>query len=50
MGTVQAGKLADILIAKTNPLQDIRSLEKNDNIVFVMRDGAIVKDQPNKTN
>ena len=45
VGTIQAGKLADIVIAKANPLQDIRSLENVDNIVFVMKDGKIVKDQ-----
>ena len=45
VGTIQTGKLADIVIAKANPLQDIRSLENVDNIVFVMKDGRIVKDQ-----
>jgi len=45
VGTIEPGKLADIVIAKTNPLQDIRSLENNDNIVFVMKDGKTVKDQ-----
>src|SRR5215510_2622518 len=44
VGTLEAGKLADVVIAKTNPLQDIRSLENNDNIVFVMKDGNGVKD------
>ncbi|MEK7327312.1 MAG: amidohydrolase family protein [Chloroflexota bacterium] len=44
-GTVEAGKLADIVIAKTDPLKDIRSLEKTDNIVLVMKDGKIVKDR-----
>ncbi len=50
VGTVQAGKLADIIIAKTNPLQDIRALENNDNIVLVMKDGKVVKDQRDKSN
>jgi cytosine/adenosine deaminase-related metal-dependent hydrolase len=44
VGTIEAGKLADVVIVKTNPLQDIRSLENNDNIVFVMKDGKGVKD------
>jgi imidazolonepropionase-like amidohydrolase len=48
VGTVQAGKLADIIIAKTDPLRDIRSLENNDNIVLVMKDGKIVKDRRNR--
>lgn len=43
VGTIEAGKLADVVIVKTNPLQDIRSLENNDNIVFVMKDGKGVK-------
>jgi imidazolonepropionase-like amidohydrolase len=50
VGTLQAGKLADIIIVKTNPLQDIRSLENVDNIAFVMKDGKIFKDQRNKSN
>jgi imidazolonepropionase-like amidohydrolase len=45
VGTIQAGKLADVIIVKTNPLQDIRSLENNENIVFVMKDGKVVKEQ-----
>ena len=47
VGTIETGKLADILIVKTNPLQDVRSLEDNNNIVFVMKDGKAVKDQRN---
>ena len=45
VGTVEAGKLADIVITKMNPLADIRSLEKADNIAVVMKDGKIVKDR-----
>lgn len=43
IGTIEAGKLADIIITKTDPLADIRSLEKTDNIALVMKDGAVVK-------
>jgi imidazolonepropionase-like amidohydrolase len=43
VGTIEAGKLADVLVVKTNPLQDIRSLENNDNIALVMKDGKVVK-------
>jgi imidazolonepropionase-like amidohydrolase len=49
VGTLQPGKLADIIIVKTNPLQDIRSLENVDNIVFVMKGGKVYKDQRGKT-
>lgn len=45
VGTIEVGKLADVVIAKTNPLQDIRSLEKVSNIAVVMKDGKIVKDR-----
>jgi imidazolonepropionase-like amidohydrolase len=44
VGTVEPGKLGDIIISKTNPLTDLRSLEKPDNIVVVMKDGKVVKD------
>lgn len=44
VGTLEAGKLADVVIAMTNPIQDIRSLENNDNIALVMKDGKVVKD------
>ena len=50
VGTVEAGKLADIILVKTNPLQDIRSMEKVDNIALVMKDGKIVKDIRAKAN
>lgn len=45
VGTLEPGKLADVVIAKTNPLQDIRSLENLDNIAVVMKGGQIVKDR-----
>lgn len=44
LGTVEVGKLADIVIAKTDPLANIRSLENNDNVVLVMQDGKVLKD------
>lgn len=44
VGTVEAGKLADIVISKTDPLADIRSLENTNNIVAVFKDGELVKD------
>lgn len=47
VGTIEAGKLADIVITKTNPLQDIRSLENQENILVVMKEGKIVKDRMN---
>ncbi|MBI4173175.1 MAG: amidohydrolase family protein, partial [Candidatus Aenigmarchaeota archaeon] len=44
LGTIEAGKLADIIICKGNPLQDIRILENPENIPLVMLDGKVVKD------
>ncbi|RMG88922.1 MAG: amidohydrolase family protein [Chloroflexi bacterium] len=44
IGTVEAGKLADVIITRTDPLSDIRSLEDTANIVFVMKDGVVEKD------
>ena len=44
VGTIETGKLADLVIAKTDPIKDIRSLENNDNIALVMKDGKVVKD------
>src|SRR5699024_5383050 len=44
LGTVEKGKLADVVITRTNPLADIHSLENNDNITAVFKDGALVKD------
>ncbi len=48
VGTIESRKLADIVISQTDPLNDIRSLEKNDNIVVVIKDGQVVKDIRNR--
>ena len=44
VGTLEAGKYADVVITRTDPLADIRSLEDTNNIAFVMKGGEIVKD------
>jgi imidazolonepropionase-like amidohydrolase len=45
VGTLEAGKLADVILCQTNPLDDIRSLENPANIPVVVKDGRIVKDK-----
>lgn len=44
LGTIEAGKLADLVICRGNPLDDIHILEDHDNICLVMQDGRIIKD------
>jgi imidazolonepropionase-like amidohydrolase len=44
VGTLEPGKLADIIITRGDPLRDIRALENPDNILLVMKDGKIYKD------
>lgn len=43
LGTLETGKLADIIIAQGNPLEDIWLVSKADNIKVVMQDGKIKK-------
>jgi imidazolonepropionase-like amidohydrolase len=45
VGTLESGKLADVVIAKKDPLADIRSLETLENIALVMKDGFVVIDR-----
>ncbi|GEK58410.1 amidohydrolase family protein [Marinococcus halophilus] len=42
-GTVEEGKWADLVIVDKNPLEDIRLLENEKNILFVMKEGKVYK-------
>ncbi|MFZ5814271.1 MAG: amidohydrolase family protein [Bacillota bacterium] len=44
VGTLAPGKLADLIITRTDPLAEIRSLERTENITLVIKDGQVVKD------
>jgi len=44
-GTIAPGKLADIVVARTDPLADIRSLEHSENMALVMKGGRVVTDR-----
>jgi imidazolonepropionase-like amidohydrolase len=44
LGTLEPGKLADLVITTVDPLTDIGALQDPSNIVLVMQGGEIVKD------
>ncbi|MBL8163835.1 MAG: amidohydrolase family protein, partial [Anaerolineae bacterium] len=43
LGTIEPGKLADIVITRADPLTDIRALEQPENIPIVIKNGTVVK-------
>ncbi len=43
VGTLEKGKLADIVVAKKDPMDDIGSLANKENILMVIKDGKIYK-------
>jgi len=45
IGTVESGKLADILVINGNPLEDIKLLQNRDKIRMVIKNGEIVIDR-----
>lgn len=43
VGTLEPGKLADVVIVKGNPLDGVHSLANNDNIQVVIKNGSVEK-------
>jgi imidazolonepropionase-like amidohydrolase len=50
LGTLEEGKLADLVIIDGNPLEDITVLQNHKNIKAVMKDGLIYQGLMNKAN
>lgn len=46
LGSIEAGKIADMIIVKENPIDKIGSLSNNDNVLTVIQDGRILKHKP----
>ncbi len=45
IGTVEEGKLADLLVVEGNPLEDIAVLQNRDNLKLIMKGGRVVKNR-----
>jgi len=48
LGTIEAGKEADMIVVNEDPLKDIRVLQDNENIALVIKSGEIVVDNLSK--
>lgn len=49
LGTIEAGKLADLVIVQGDPSKDITLLQKKDNIKVVMKEGRVYVDKLSRT-
>ncbi len=45
VGTLEAGKLGDLVVFQGDPVKNIKSLAQNDNIVLVLKGGQTVKNR-----
>ena len=43
LGTLEVGKIADMLVVEGNPLDDIKLLQNRDNLAIIMKEGQIFK-------
>ena len=43
VGTLEAGKLADVIVVDGDPMEDIRILQNQDNVQVVIQSGRVVK-------
>jgi imidazolonepropionase-like amidohydrolase len=43
VGTIEKGKIADLLIVKANPVENIDSLGNKDNILHVIKEGKLIR-------
>ena len=43
VGTLEAGKLADVIVVDGDPLQDISILQDQQNVKVVLQSGRVVK-------
>ena len=46
LGSIEAGKIADMIIVKENPIDKIGALADNENVLTVIKDGEILKHKP----
>jgi len=44
LGTIEKGKIADIIVVDGNPVKDIKLLQEKDKIVMVFKEGKLLKD------
>ena len=44
IGTVEAGKRADLVLVEGQPLDDISLMAEPDNVVVVLQEGTVAKD------
>jgi imidazolonepropionase-like amidohydrolase len=43
IGTIEEGKIADLIVVDGNPLEDITCLQRKEKIVYIVKDGEMIK-------